>query len=319
MSANASHSPSGSSPRATNLAVVIPTYRRHASVARLIQSLLRGSVQPHSIVVVNNDSSSDAHAQLASTLPPSVRLFHGKFGLNLSAARNLGWRSTSVPLILFLDDDNVVAPDTIRLLSEHRFGPSAAAVAPVSLIAGTDKVFCAGTRRSMWTTRTWGRTSLPVDPRDTGLASTADMPNAFAISRVALDMVAGFDSVSFPFHYSEADIFFRMRQIGYEPCRVLFTARVYHCTDTAHGIGTEYLRAYELGGATRVSDLVAARVTFHRKYSRTTFQRFVACRVAIPAYCLLVTVALLLDARSRSHVRVVARAMWHGLSTGARR
>ncbi len=315
----ASRTPLGPRPIASHLAVVIPTYRRPVSVSCLIQSLLRGTAQPHSILVVNNDSSPDAHAQLASMLPSSVRLLRGGFGLNLSAARNLGWRSTSAPLILFLDDDNVVAPDTIRLLSEHRFGPCDAAIAPVSLIAGTDKVFCAGIRRSMWTTRTRGRTSLPVGLRHAGTALTEDMPNAFAMRRTALQAVAGFDSVGFPFHYSEADIFFRLRQVGYEPCRVLSNARVYHRTGTAHAIGTEYMRAYELGGATRVSDLVAARVTFHRRYSGTAGQRFVACRVAIPLYCLLVSAALLLHSKPRARVRPVALAMWHGLATGARR
>jgi len=108
------------------VSVVVPAYRNAAGLAECLQALVASDEPPFEIIVVD-DASGDGTSAVASRF--------GARGLRLErnsgagAARNHGARSASGEILLFVDSDVVVAPDTVgrvaRLFEER---PDVAAV-----------------------------------------------------------------------------------------------------------------------------------------------------------------------------------------------
>src|ERR1700730_17365864 len=100
------------------VSIVVPTYNRRASLARLLHALDQ-QTYPNSEfeVVVVDDGSADGTVEF-------VQQRHAEFALRVieqahagpAAARNLGVQEALGALILFLDDDVVPAP---TLIEEH--------------------------------------------------------------------------------------------------------------------------------------------------------------------------------------------------------
>jgi len=93
--------------------VVIPTHGRPRQLERLLTSAGPGL----DVVVV--DDGSDAYTSVAPTFP-EVRWECIERG-GPAAARNHGWRRATGEVVVFVDDDVVVEPDTVeRLVAELR-------------------------------------------------------------------------------------------------------------------------------------------------------------------------------------------------------
>jgi GT2 family glycosyltransferase len=292
--------------------VVVPTFRRPQQLELLLNSLFSGTVVPDEVVVVDNDPQPSCVPHWPSAWP--VRVIHAGLGLNLAGARNAGWRAAKSDVCIFLDDDNVVGETTLAHLQCAATRSDVGLAAPVIYDAGRPElVWCAGTYRSKWTTRTrflYRGSALPA----ANAWPTEDMPDAFAIPRRILDLVGGFDEQTFPFHYDEADICERIRGRGYRAI-VVREARVWHSGGTASDAGAEAIRAFQISGPRRVSLMTRARVLFHKKHSRGV-QRLVAVGVFAPIYAALVSVACLRQPGTLSLKLRVSRAVFEGLAEG---
>jgi GT2 family glycosyltransferase len=92
------------------ISVVIPTYQRSARIAALLSVLASQTLAPErfEVVVVDNFSTDDTSAVVSAlipslpfkVLPARTQSNHGP-----AAARNLGWRTATTPLLAYLDDD----------------------------------------------------------------------------------------------------------------------------------------------------------------------------------------------------------------------
>lgn len=102
---------------ASDLAVVIPTRQRSAILARTLVALKGQTVTGFETVVVFDG------ADQATRVPPGMRsVVVDQAGP--AAARNAGVAATDRPLVLFLGDDMVPAPDLVaRHLDRHRLRP----------------------------------------------------------------------------------------------------------------------------------------------------------------------------------------------------
>src|SRR5688572_13193909 len=110
-------SPSRGLPDVLTISVVICT-NRPAGLAAAVESVLKNTTTPFELVVVAQGADA-AWAGLALTElsetdrhDPRLRVVHDP-GRGLSHARNVGVRETTGDLILFTDDDCVVAPDWV--------------------------------------------------------------------------------------------------------------------------------------------------------------------------------------------------------------
>ena len=270
--------------RIMSVAVIVPTYRGVSNVQMLLATLFAGTRSPDEVIVVNNDPEVPLLLESARDWP--VQIIEAGLGLNLAGARNLGWRASRADLCLFIDDDNTLGADCIGNLLDGAQDPNVGLAAPIIYEAtNRSRIWCGGVKRSKWTTRTRfllrGSTRWP----DQSWWLTDEMPDAFAVPRVVLEMVGGLDELRFPFHYDEADLGERIRGLGLR-CIVVPAATVWHSGGIDSDPGLEARRAYRLSGARRIELMLYARVAFHRLHSRG-LQMATALAIFIPIYAVV--------------------------------
>ena len=95
---------------APEISVVIPTYQRSARIATLL-GVLAGqtlAADRFEVIVVDNFSTDDTSAVVSALIPDlpfAVHLARTESNHGPAAARNLGWRCATTPLLAYLDDD----------------------------------------------------------------------------------------------------------------------------------------------------------------------------------------------------------------------
>ena len=122
------------------IAVLVPTLRRPASLARALRSLF---TQDHpdriaAIVVVDNSPEASARTAVESlrALSPISLVYVHEPRPGVATARNAGLAATDAPLIAFLDDDEEAPPSWLAALydAHQRFG-AAVTFGPVQGVA----------------------------------------------------------------------------------------------------------------------------------------------------------------------------------------
>jgi GT2 family glycosyltransferase len=268
----------------SSIAVVIPTFRRPDDLHNLLVSLRSGTRIPDEVIIVDNDPIQSAFPDPVKDLP--MRVIHGGFGLCVSAARNLGWRSSHSELCFFVDDDNVVERDTIaELVQAFQNTRDVGLIGPLIFAGDTGAIWCGGIIRSPWTglTRCLHRSSSEVPSRSQW--STEDMPDAFAVPRTVLLEIDGFDEQLFPFYYEEADIAARIKSLGLQAI-VLRDARIRHYGYVGLTSGRAMVRATECHGAVRARQMALSRVRFHSLHTRG-LARLSSLALFIPVWMVL--------------------------------
>jgi glycosyltransferase involved in cell wall biosynthesis len=115
-------------PASPLVSVIIPVFNAAAFLAEAIESAVTQTLPPREVIVVD-DGSTDASAEVAASFGPPVRcLIQPKAGIG--AARNLGVRSATGEVLAFLDADDRWSSDKLALQ-----------VAAVASIAGPMLVF----------------------------------------------------------------------------------------------------------------------------------------------------------------------------------
>lgn len=102
------------------LAVIIPTHNRWKE-ARITLNLLHSDNYPDKQIILIDDGSSDGTSARCRELYPEVLILRGDGNLWWSGAINLGVQKAlelGCELILWLNDDNRVEPDTISQMVE---------------------------------------------------------------------------------------------------------------------------------------------------------------------------------------------------------
>lgn len=101
------------------VSVVVPTFRRPAGLARLVQSFecQTMSFDQFELIVVDNgslDETSEVLAGLAAVTPVNLRPLHIEDNHGPAPARNLGWRHAHGDMVAFTDDDCTPAADWLE-------------------------------------------------------------------------------------------------------------------------------------------------------------------------------------------------------------
>lgn len=101
------------SPAKPSLSVIIPTYKRDTSVARIVAALAAQTLPDIEIVIVDQNPPGYLDPHLSSAPPGLVHLRLSE--PNACTARNVGYVKARADHLLFIDDDLVPAP----LFCEH--------------------------------------------------------------------------------------------------------------------------------------------------------------------------------------------------------
>lgn len=151
--------------------VVIPTRNRVRLLAEAVASVLDQRCVAVRVTVVDDGSTDGTAGWLAEQADPRVGSIRLDRSRERTAARNAGLAEVTTPLVIFLDDDDLLAPDALRrlvgALERHPSAPVAAGTYATFGTYGPEEVprqqpigrF--GVRRRMWREVLWGWYLLP--------------------------------------------------------------------------------------------------------------------------------------------------------------
>lgn len=98
------------------ISVIIPCLNTQEYLGAAIRSLLNQSLPPGEIIVADN-GSSDRSKEIASSFGGVVRLLEVP-ERGAPAARTAGFRECTGDAVMFMDADDLIAPDTLRSLND---------------------------------------------------------------------------------------------------------------------------------------------------------------------------------------------------------
>ncbi len=97
------------------ISVVIPTYNRPNILVSTVQSYLAGDVLPTEIVIVDQSETAIDHKSIGDARGVNVRIVNSDVPSS-TRSRNIGVRESTNDIVLFSDDDVLVASNTIEQL-----------------------------------------------------------------------------------------------------------------------------------------------------------------------------------------------------------
>lgn len=193
------------------MSVIIPTRDRTEKLARCLDSVYKSDYGSLEVVVVDDASEKPVSEALSSRFP-SARFIRNSERSLLSRSRNSGAAAASGDFLFFLDDDNLLASDTIRLLAESLGKSECVAVSSpiIFYLSRPNAVWTSYISRSKFPGFYTLHTDVPGKE-----ALTFSFHNSFMVKRKIFDALHGFDSVSLPIRFGEVDFAHRVNAAGY--------------------------------------------------------------------------------------------------------
>lgn len=222
------------------IGVVICTRNRAESLAGALDSYRTLWADPAWTMVVVDDGSTDGTAEVIAALgaaQPGRVTSRRTAGVGLGAARNVGWRASDEPVVLFTDDDCHPAPDLFAELRRYlrhsghdfvggRLTPFEPADAAVAVVTRTEPLVLDHPQ------------FVPA-----GLLPGANL----AVRRAALEAVGGFDpafGAGTPFPAEDVDLVARLLahgcRGGYHPALVIRHRHGRHDVEAQRALRRDY-------------------------------------------------------------------------------
>ena len=182
------------------ISVVMPSYNRAGLIGRTITSVLAQTLERFELIIVDDGSTDDTLALLATLADPRIVVFQQPVNRGAPAARNAGVAMARSPLIAFQDSDDEWAP---TLLAVH-----------VQALVTADVSFCRLEQRygdvcTLYPPDGW---RLDVDVYAQLLASSHISTQTLAMTRAIFKRIGGFDP-AMP-RFQDWDLVLRQAQAG---------------------------------------------------------------------------------------------------------
>ena len=103
------------------ISIIVPIYNVEEFIAECLQSVVAQTYRDYELILVDDcgtDGSMSVAARFAShpALEGKMRILRHDRNRGLSAARNTGTAAAKGKYVLFLDSDDILAPDCLQLL-----------------------------------------------------------------------------------------------------------------------------------------------------------------------------------------------------------
>ena len=173
-----------------DISIVVPCRNMDRFLEETLVSALQQTVREIELIVVNDGSTDGSEAIVAALAAQDdrVRLIDGP-ARGVSAARNAGASVAQADVLLFLDGDDLLVPDSVeRMLVGLREAPEA-----IGALAGVRRIDVAGGPLPGADNRALAPQTHPAQIRAILRKNIVVNPGNFAIRRVAFDLAGGFD------------------------------------------------------------------------------------------------------------------------------
>lgn len=202
------------------VSIIIPTYKRHKDLIRLLVSISKSDYPKNRLEIIIVDNAGDLSENDIKKVSRhiGVKLLRPNANLYCSGGRLYGGKNASGEYLFFIDDDNILAKDCIRLLVNGLDNSSSLGmVGPLMLIyKKRSQIWAAGA-----VVNSWGVAKHLYSGKDLGEVNLPEVitgidyfPNAFMIKKSVLKKIP-FDVINFPHNWSEPDFGLRLKKHGY--------------------------------------------------------------------------------------------------------
>ncbi len=220
------------------VSIVIPTFNRKEMLKRLLLSLQHSTWREYEVIVVD-DASSDGTGEMLRREFPDIRYVRHERETLVAQSRNDGILESKGKYVFFVDDDNVVAPDTIEKLVEvMEADPKIGTAAPVTCFMDKpNTVMTLGANFS----RIMRRTLFPyegvnVSELEGKLVDIMIGGNSFMLRREAAIKAGLIPADRIPWDMEDGYLIYKMRvKLGYRAV-VVGSAKVYQYHGPIRGV-----------------------------------------------------------------------------------
>jgi hypothetical protein len=245
------------------VSIIIPTYQRHKDLKRLLASIAELDYPASKLEVVVVDNAGDLAEKDLKTKVGKAKLTLARPDENLycSGARFYGAKIAKGHYFFFIDDDNVMSPESItELVASFKDTPNLGVAAPLMMFyKDKHRIWAAGVRLSRLgrPVYLYGNAEEQASALPETISDIDAFPNAFMVKRDVLEAVP-FDVTNFPHNWSEADFGLRIKRHGYGGITNT-RARVWHDIDYG-GLLTRTDRV-------KVYDQAKSRILFRKRFA----------------------------------------------------
>mgnify|MGYP001772538064 CR=1 FL=1 len=218
------------------VSVAIPTYNRKEKLRRLLESLKASTYKDLEIIVVD-DASTDGTEKMIKEEYPYVKYIRHERPTLVAKSRNDAIEASEGDYVFFIDDDNVVEPDTIeKLVGYIERHDEVGTVAPVTCYyAMPDKVMYAGAVFSKFMRRTISLYSgYPCKSLEGKVLEVDVFANSYMFRKEAIMKVGLIPWKRIPWNGEDGYLQYKIKKLGYRNV-TLGSARVYHDINPKEG------------------------------------------------------------------------------------
>ncbi len=103
-------------PETALVSIIMPTYQRSACIGSAARSALAQTYRNFELIVVDDGGEDDTAAVLDALADPRIRYYRLERNSGAATARNYGLRQARGEYLTYLDSDNTMEPDFLRIL-----------------------------------------------------------------------------------------------------------------------------------------------------------------------------------------------------------
>ncbi|MBN2209401.1 MAG: glycosyltransferase family 2 protein [Candidatus Coatesbacteria bacterium] len=210
------------------VAAIIVSFNSADVIATCLRALSGSKYENIQVIVVDN-GSCDSTSSIVRDQFPEVMLVDAGDNLGFAGGCNVGFEATDAEIVILLNDDAVVRPDTIsEMVALASSDPDVGIVGCKILYPDGKRLQHAGAVvLPNGLTRHYGYGELDTGQYDRVFDCEYVTGAAMAIKRELLEQLGPFDKGYYPAYFEEAEYCERARRLGY---RVVYlpTAVVYH-------------------------------------------------------------------------------------------
>lgn len=200
-----------------NISVIIPTYNSWITLKECINSILKQTLKPDEIIVVDNNSSDGTSDKVKNEFP-GVKLMTLHKNTGVTGGRNEGIRKSSMSsnYLFFFDHDMVADKNMLEeLVTVAEINPEIGITTPKICYFGNRKrIWSAGTGINLWSGQVLFRGGDDVGQYEKA-EEVQVAPAALLVKRKALKGIGLFDDIYFA-TYEDTDFCFRAKEKGFK-------------------------------------------------------------------------------------------------------